>query len=325
VFTPFKGFYHECKKQYGRLSPEKFQDAMCLFMLHAGKRADSSVTQVGIQSLLEMVHYQVSHRVLYIKTEFAKRLMDSVMDIPPEQLHVPYDLFELSFEDNFEILPGSLAPSTLVMLRPQKATLSAVKKFLQITVNYEKDIVNERRRLLKLDEVGSCEANIAESIGTSLRYHYKSPNEDSFCHMSLPLEPYIGEDIDQVIGHLGMVGDPHSVPLAEHEQAVSKKLCRIIFGVQCYLNTLEPQLIAHKDRCRPRLGISPNGLLLGQDFKAEVGWHLRKAHWRFLRDDRYKREADGRIRCVWVHSSEINKEAKPGANERSSVLPEEER
>ena len=86
-----------------------------------------------------------------------------------------------------------------------------------------------------------------------------------------------------------------------------------------FYNIKKEKIDKYKDRCRPSFVTSPNGLMLGKSFRSEVGWHLRKPHWRFVSVDNGFKFS----RSIWVHASEINKEARPGAHERSDELPKE--
>lgn len=324
MFTPFKGLYWLLKEHIRRPTQEEFKKFIYEFiMTYSMGRNDGVLGQMGVQALTELTHYNQSHRVLYLKTEFARMLLDSDIEVPPVNIHMPYDLFELCFEDDFNIIDDKPAPAAIIMLCPQDYTIQVFNDNLKKSTEYARVVLNKLRHERGMKEFESSECHI-EGIKDAMRLRYTSVYDDGMCHTAIHVSPNEGCPVDEVIDRTGTLNDPSCIKLDEKEVEVCKRMARIVFGVQCYLNTLNPEVEDYKDRNRPSYVTPANGLLIGKTFHTSPGEHMRKPHPRWLRNNRFKRDESGNMKCVWVRGSIVNRSAEPAAHRKVALLPEEQ-
>jgi len=265
------------------------------------------LTQDGLLMILEMSHYLLSHQVFCVSAGLAQRLLETKIEIPPENLHIPFRLFEVCFEDSFELKEGVKAPSCLIMYRPDEAQRSTMTAFLQKIAKRLADKLNYLRAEKGLPPGPIPEPLVDQSVTELYSCRYRSSTDDSICHATINLEKSKGKSIDDVIDNMGVLPGSTVMELSKEDLDVQKRLSKIVFGLLCYLNTDDPDVSVFKDKNRPKLGCGVNSVVVGKDFQASPGWHLRSAHWRVLEHERFKRDPNGKIRCVWVRSAEVGK------------------
>lgn len=313
MFQSYRGYAYTLRKMLPgitgvRLTRENFQDCMLQMLqkFFGLERAESQMVarQDVIAVLTELCHYTLSHKVYYVKTPFAEQLMNSSIELNIENLFIPHRIFEVCFEDSLELFPGYKATSCLVALDPTEAELGAMQEFLSRGLGHKIDFHSPRRSL-------------------AVRFAPNTQELGVMIHLVIDLDREKGKSIDDVIMSLSSFQYTAMQKLSPIEKEAEKKICRVVLGLLCYLNTKEPDLLGFKDRNRPAFGaLRPTEFLLGASFTRDISWHLRRAHWRFLKHERYKRDEAGSARCVWVRSAEINRGAE--ATERpvkSELVP----
>lgn len=317
MFEPFRGLTFRARQQMRADGDRRQVDLECLLIETGACVMNGSPHGNGVTSvLLELVHYFLSHRVLYVPTPLAERLMATRLDIPPIAIQTPYQLFELSFDDKLEVRPGLKLESCLAMVLPDESLLNTVRERCQQCSHAAVDRRNKVLKLMPPEEHQPVQ--LADRMRRSFLVLFSIRGQESICQLHFRPDEYTGLSMDEAIDKLLEPGPiPGFMSLSAEEIEMEKALCRIVFGALCYLGTKEPEVGTWKDRCRPRLGIAPKGLILGQSIKSSVGWHLRKAHWRFFKHEKFT------VPYTWVHSAEINVGSKPGGEaEKSDIIKE---
>jgi len=320
MFEPYRGLVWEARQTL-RANGNRRLDGLEQTLIDVGAAmlldANPGMTNNGVAHVMfELVHYWLSHRVIYVPTPLAQRLMATELDIPAISLKTPYQLFEMSFDNKLEVRPGVRIASCLVVIYPDAGLMSALHTRLKQCSDRSVDILN---RLRKTDKMPYQEVEVAARTCRSFYIVYRLHDREEICQIHFRPDEHVGKSLDDVADELLAVGIPGFRPLDKEEIDVEKALCRIVFGAMCYLGTKEPEVDEWKDRCRPRLGITPKGIILGKSVKLSTGWHLRKAHWRFFKHEKFS------VPYTWVHSAEINAGLKPGGQaEKSEVLPDEQ-
>jgi hypothetical protein len=311
MFQPYRGYAYSLRHLLPRLIGEKVtRENLQGYMSEMIKkflrlRPGENVAKQDVMAVLtELCHYLLSHKVYYVKTTFAEQLMNSSIELNIENLHIPHRIFEVCFEESLELVPGYKAASCLVALDLTAVEHGAMQEFLSQSVGMPVDFS------VPLKSLAVRFAPISElELGAMI-------------HVVIDLDSEKGKPIDDVIQSLEPFRySGEMVALAPIEKEAEKKICRIVLGMLCYLNTKDPDVGEFKNRNRPAFGsLRPTEFLLGASFTRDIAWHLRKAHWRFLKHERYKRDEAGSARCVWVRSAEINRGADPSAPARKIEL-----
>ena len=324
MFEPYHGLVWQARRDL-RAARDRRQVNLEQLMIDVGARMlidpARGISNNGVAHVLfELIHYWLSHRVLYIPTPMAQRLMDTNLDIPAISLRTPYQLFELSLDDKLEVQPGIRIASCMAVVLPDEGLMSALHSRLKQCNDRAVDALNSSRTVES--PMPYQEVEVAERTRRSFYIVYRLHNREELCQIHFRPDEHVGKSLDTVADEL--IQDEHVIPgfrpLAQEEILVEKALCRIVFGALCYLGTKAPEVDEWKDRCRPRLGIAPKGIILGRSIKTSVGWHLRKAHWRFFKHEKFT------VPYTWVHSAEINPGSKPGGQtEKREVLDEKVR
>jgi hypothetical protein len=262
----------------------------------------------GVLVILESIHYTVSHKVVYVSTPFAQRLMESELTVNLDDLHIPFNLFEMCFDDDFEILDGVKAPSSLVLAKPDDTIINCMR-----------EILDEASGQYTLSQhYGNVKPNfkIEDEVRNVFSIRFRSPTDnDGICHLNINTKKSMGEPIDKVIDEIGLFQEKAGVTaLSVTEREIEKRIARIALGIICYYNTAEPDILDWRNKSRGRMSETrPSETLLGSTFeRASPGWHLRRAHWRFLKHERYKRDEGGSVRCIWVRAAEVGSDTCAG-------------
>jgi hypothetical protein len=306
IFKPYNGYLYELKRAMKaggvKLRQDKVPEELISLL---GKMVPNGghIGQNGVLVLLEYIHYCFSHQVYFIKSDFAKRLAESKMEIRLDELHIPHKIFEICFEDDLEI-DGIKIPSCL-----------AGCSLGDVEINIIKDTIKKL--------TGQKEVPVGGALVNAFTVRMPSPWDGGMLHVMADAKSSHGKNIDTVIDELGEFELEHMEKLDNKELDLEKIISRIALGVICYLNTSDPVIADMKPSNRPILGIRPQIQLVGDS--VDANWHIRRAHWRFLKDERYRRDDSGKVRCVWVRSAEVNR----GGNVEVSVpkvdvLPKEE-
>lgn len=307
IFQPYHGYLYELKRAMKKEGvklrqnkvPEQLLGILGKIVPHGGH-----IGQNGVLVLFEYIHYCFSHQVFFVKTDFAKRLAESKIEIRLDELHIPHRIFEICFEDDL-VIDNIKIPSCLVGCG-----------LGDIEMNIMKDAI---KKLTGQDHV-----SIGDTFRNAFSLRIPSPFDGGMLHVMADSKSSHGKNINTVIDELGEFHMENMDKLDNKELELEKIVSRIALGIVCYLNTIDPVINDVKASNRPILGIKPQIQLVGDD-SIDANWHIRKAHWRFLRDERYRRDDSGNFRCVWVRSAEVNRGGTVSAsNPRVDVLPKEE-
>jgi hypothetical protein len=246
--------------------------------------------------VFEMIHYYLSHRVYCVSSPLAEQLMNSDITLTLDHLSLPSSIFEVDFEEGFEILPGVQAPGVLCIVRPDETVFSPFKKFIHGSMGFE------------------VPWHVEPGMENMFSVRFTSPLADrGMLHVTLNTEEQKDQPIDELIDSLTLPKYALRMePLTPTEKEIEKRIVRTVLGMLCYLHTADPDIREGKVHNRPAFSdLLPTAFLVGESIPREVAWHLRKAHWRFLRDPRYRRDEAGNIRTVWVRPAEVSREHRP--------------
>lgn len=314
-FPPFKGTTYAIRK-LGEKGPQ-----IELLAEIAGKCLINGGTADCIQGLLEMVHYNLSHRVINVTKNLGERLLSTKIELELDNLFVPHHIFEICWENGLKI-PGTdfQLPGCLVILRPDDATFATVEQMAK-----------------KAEPHYGGKIMLFELLKDMFSVKYHDPHDESITgavvHCNVPSSMTKGLTVDQLIDNLPEIHsfkdmDPtFRVTLDDRDKMIQKWVVTAVLTTLSYLNTSNPDVQPFKFKDRPRVGsIPPNATIVGSNFtRCPPGWHLRRPHMRWLRDERFKRDEQGRVRAIWIHAAEINKNANPAgqAPKTDEVIPNE--
>lgn len=278
-FPPYRGEIYYIYKKFGK-------SAMSLYHQAVGEMVKRNAhPSVIMGSVTEWVHYQLSHKVICLSKSLAAALYETRMDEIQAQ-HVPFRLFEFCVEAGSGI-PNLPEDGALVKLGADTALTSVMMDTL---------------REFHIDLVGG-----EDMIRNSVRVYCPDPKVPlQLNRVHVDLRMCVGKSLEQVFEELPTWKDV--APLSAEDIASMKTILRLATAALLYMGTQHPEVEAFKDAQRPRLGIKPGITLLGASFHKSPFWHLRRAHFRILRDERFSRDHDGKPRIIWVREAEVGKE-----------------
>lgn len=314
-FLPFKGTTYAIRK-LGEKGPQ-----LDILAEISGKCLARGSHPDCLQGLLEMVHYNLSHRIINVTKNLGERLLSTKVELELENLFVPHHIFEVCWENGLKI-PGTdlQLPGCLVILKPNEATFSAVKQMAK-----------------KAEPHYGGKIMIYEILKDMFSVKYHDPQDDdisgAIVHCNVPAALTRGLTVDQLIDNLPQIralqeaNPDFNTSLDDRDKMIQKWVVTAVLTTLSYLNTSNPDVQPFKFKDRPRMGaVPPNASIIGSNFtRCPPGWHLRRPHIRWLRDERFKRDEQGRVRAIWIHAAEINKEASPAgqAPKIDEVVPNE--
>jgi hypothetical protein len=260
--------------------------------------------------MLESAHYFLSHRVLYVSNVLAEELDETRVEIPPDELRLPYHLFEVCFNDNLRIR-GRRIPSALVLIKPDDSTFNVMAERFQKISNTAIDKANEVLRKAGRHPLPYNQTEVAPKLRQSFYLLFRLDGQLDTCQLHFSMEEYKGVKTDDAIERLLAQGPIEGFSaLTPDEVDVERALCRIIFGALCYLNVKDPEVEeGWKDRNRPNMGVKPAGVMLGRTMRASPDRHMRKGSMHTLIHPRYVN-----VRCAWHRPCEVNPKAKSGGH-----------
>jgi hypothetical protein len=316
MWKPFYGYVaqlkHEMKRRGEKLPKQELENRLLgLLEIIVSKfyQTHGAIQQDLILTVMEMVHYLLSHKVYYVTNEFAQKMMQADIKFHLDQLKLPQRVFELCFEEDFEIA-GVKAPSSLVFIKPDEPIISAIRNFLNKAIA----LLSVRTRM-KIPEM-----HISRMVTDAFSVRFRTEDE-GICLINVPCEDYIGKSASDIIDNIGVVDEVKQgsvVELAENEKVAQKNITKIILGLIAYCNTQEPDIINWKNHNRSALGaIKPTEFLVGSRIR-DAKWFIRSGGPVILAHKRYKRDEHGNARVIFRRAAEVNKHAKP-------VVPEEKR
>ena len=273
---------------------------------------EGSIQQDLILATMEMVHYLLSHKVYYITNEFAQKMMQADLKFHLDQLRLPQRLFELCFEDDFEI-SGIKAPSALVFIKPDEPIINAIKNFL------DKGLALLSKRFGK-----KMELQISKEIADSFSIRFRATGDEGICLINAPCEEYRGKNASFIVNDIGNVDEVKKgfiLELNENEKDAQMNLTKIVLGLIAYCNTSDPDIINWKNHNRAVLSaLRPSEMLVGSKIQ-DTKWFIRSGGPVILAHERYKRDEHGNVRVIFRRAAEVNKHAKPSVpNEKSETV-----
>lgn len=176
---------------------------------------------------------------------------------------------------------------------------------------------------IKNNKIPEDRLKCQESLGDLLDIWWSAKSPPMTCNSTFSLKITKGLTIEDAL-KTSPAEDGLVIPIPPIEMEARRRLLRIALCVIAYLNTSDPDVdTSYRDLHRPHFGMTPpNGMLLGGRFHLSPNWHLRKGHWRFLADEKFRREKDGSVRVIWVHEAEVNPEKRPGAAQERPYMIE---
>ena len=331
MFLPFKGLAYYIRKM-DKLHHQS-HDFQKVLKNTAAQVALMGQHSESVSTLYEIMHYTLSHRILNLSTNLAQRFMNSRMTVNVMDLRLPCSIFELCFEQGFLIPEVNVQmPSCLIVALPDTAFLSALTSVATETAQIQLDLINRQRRQNGLPMEVGRKTIVSPGLASMLCIKHRDPFEletardgdtmpASICHCNLDCRLF-KPTIDEIIEDLPLM-EGLTVPMNDRDKLVQKRLVAMVFATLCYLNTAKPDIAKYKFHDRPRMGaIPPSAFIIGQNFeRCPPGWHLRSAHFRTLRHERFRRDEDDKPRVVWVRSAEIGKglEASGGQPKEETV------
>lgn len=309
-FLPYMGYAYFIRRK-SKMSGLKTD--LRQFMAEMAARCNMYNEQTDCATaLFEMVHYNVSHKVVNVASNLAERLLSSRMTIQIENLTMPWTVFEICFEKGFKI-PGTdlQMPSCMIIYKLDEQTKNAMRVFMKDCGEYQKQMINELRAVSGQGAINQVEMFINPDLERLFSIKYRDPLKDwesaPLCHCNIDLAKCAGKTVDEVIDNLPLI--EHAVlvtAMDERDKAIQKQVLTVVLGTLCYLNVNDPDIATYKFKDRPRMGILPSAQILGASFdKMPPGYHLREPHFRWLKHERFKREQDGTPRVIWVRPTEV--------------------
>ena len=135
MFQPYKGFAYTIRKR-AKANGERnanIQGELGDLLLRTINRhthpdgfvrLDKTTTSI----LTEMVHYRVSHKVVYISKAFAEKMVKGKMRFYVDAIKIPLGVFEICFEND-------TLPSCLVTINPSEAEQNAASRITKEVLN----------------------------------------------------------------------------------------------------------------------------------------------------------------------------------------------
>jgi len=291
MFNPYIGNPYMIRKKYGKKTP--IEEALLELSLyfHQERKIAECMT-----ILYELIHYNLSHQVINVTTNLGERLLQSNFSINLSHIQMPFSIFEICFEQGLKIPNTNIQlPSCLVIIKPNEATLSAMQGWLSKAS--PKAIIN-----------------IDPNLSNLFSIKYSLPSDPYLYHANLDFRKEEGKNIEEIIENLPTIQNMNS--LSDSDKNIQKNVLRAVLGTICYLNTKDPDVSSYKFCDRPHFfNTPPKSVILGKNLtKCPPGWHLRKAHFRTLEHERFKRDETGSPKIIWIHAAEINKELKPAGD-----------
>lgn len=327
MYQPYKGAIYNIREAHRqkniKLKPHDIEEKAYRIFKDIGYANLDHVPQDNFQIALELAHYQCSHKVICITNEMAEVLSRTNFQINLDNLHIPYHLFEICFQDGLEIC-GYKIPSALCLVNPDNPTFEALRKKLKQGGDIMVEEINELRKVDGYPPI-NCENiyTINPSMQDCIRITFADCDNAS-CHISIPTKNEVFKDksIDWIINNMGTLKGSE-IGLNNEEQEISRILTKIVFGAIAYYSVKDSDIERYKFHGRPALGkSSPECVIIGGKMSHDKGYHLRRGHYRVLAHERFKRDNSGNVRVVWVSGSEVNKDNDP-ANSKRKVVEED--
>jgi len=312
MFRPYNGVVHDAHRIMRENGDRRGEAVVEDLLLRTGARLllqqQGESSNAVTHTLLESVHYFLSHRVLYVSNVLAEELDETRVEVPPDELRLPYHLFEVCFNDSLRIR-GRHIPSALVLIKPDDSTFNVLADRFQRVSNIAIDSVNEARRGAGQPAYPYQQTVMSENLKQSFNLLFRLDDQLASCQLHFRLDEFKGVKTDDAVEQLMARGPiPGFIALTPDEVEIERVLCRIVFGALCYLNVKDPEVeVGWKDRNRPRMGVAPSGIMLGRTMHASPNRHMRKGSMHTLVHPRYVN-----VQYAWHRPCEVNPKAKSG-------------
>lgn len=320
MFRYYDGIVSDIRRQLKhegfKLTPDNLPGYLADVVRQIVSRTKSQLGahQDTILCLFEAVHYLLSHRVVYVHTDFARKMIDADLKFRIDNLKIPHSLFELCFDDKFEIEPGLKMESSLIIARPDDSVLSAVGNFVHRYVAPDFPLSEDGKFPAQIvyQRFGHKDEDfVASTLGNLFSIRFRS-HDQSICHACIPCDDSEGRNASAVIDELGdfKYSKVGIEPVDQTDKKVQKAILKVALGVLAYWNTTDPDIESIKPKDRPRLGASPTCWFVGRKVVTEK-WFIRSGGPMVLGHKRYRRDSEGRVRIIWRKAAEVNAHAKP--------------
>lgn len=275
MFKHYNGFLATCRR-LRKIRPDDVEQTF--------KELFDITEQPGAKILIieESMHYLLGHHVVYVSSPLAEQFM--LTSFGPgiiKNLKTPFTYFEICIEEGLKTPSGELVPPMLVSLPHDDAHIKAMTHFFK-----------------KYSNEGSSDWTLPKVV-------------EDYIRNSMIITAYTSTGIERV-----NIADAHiegniekrvtELDVKNASKDLLSSIARIALGVICYLNTQNPDVQPHNDFSRPRYARRINSIILGKDVQRDEFFIIRKAHWRYLRDERYKRDEDGNVRMLWIRPANVH-------------------
>lgn len=284
----------------------------CLKGLHPSDRTPEQVRKImGDAITLYMFEFTALYQKVVIRVEDAglvRALAGAEIDAAIEDVRAPYPITEWQFPQGIEVSPGYELTACLLFDQDRFDWAKfwgedAARRFMLTTDRKQAYCFLTRLRKKGVDDEAGCSWIRFDAkdhpLSTLQPTQHMEPDEDATlkasCRTVLALCLYL--QMEECQNGRGL-----SVTLPVRRQGVCPDVGRLLKKrpYRTIRNLLPPELTIHTGEHRTVTG------------RASPSPHWRKLHLRTLRSDRFRRNADGSVRVVWVKPALIKSDAATG-------------
>lgn len=260
----------------------------------------------------ELLHYGHRHRVYNVSKALGERLAATKFELSLECMHVPEVTFEICFEDGLKVPDTDIQmPSCLIQFGINDEAQTILEELNRQCGALQQKMLNDMARRLKR------RTPIVKNLGVYVKDQFSCTYGDPYnpdpltpiiCTCNLRIGEDDGKTADEIIDNMPLLkGSKTIVPLDDRDLHVQRHVLRAVIGTLLYMNTKDPDIQSYKFKDRPALGsFPPTAFLVGGKMeRMPPGYHLRDAHFRTLRHERFKRDDEGKIKVIWINMTEI--------------------
>jgi len=261
------------------------------------------IPQDAVMIVCEMLHYLLSHKVIYVPSHFADKMIEADMNFCLSDIKLPR-VFEVCFEEGYRL------PSTLVVVKPEEPTVKAAHTFVHEAIDEGIALINEQRKAEFKQPIVVTD-NFGSTLGGVFSIRFRAA-DGGICHANIPADEFNGKSVDDAIDSMGYFAETSyglMDKLSKDELNVQKDVLRVIIGVIAYSNTKNADVTLWRNKNRAALGINPMSLMVGGNLQKHE-WYIRSGGPVVLAHERYKRDEEGNVRVIWRKPAEVNKGAK---------------
>jgi len=298
-FQEYNGMIVTRKRELKNIGFKVKKDQIENLALEMSRHEMLNNSQLNLCTIMnELLHYSLSNTCVQLSSNIAEKFAKSEIRLNLDELQIPIRIFELLFEENFEINGIKMLP-TIVLFCPDKSIIDSFKVIYDKTQRH----IFEQTRLLLEDFDKSF-------IRNKIVLHSSDVKNDRLYGSFIEVDRLIKDGIEKTITNVKTLET--TTKLDEEDEKRLAMLYRVIFSLICYLNTKEKDLKYSKDNSKLTTNKSATIMKIGfSESKTNLKWHIRSGCFHVLKHERFKRREDGTYNVIWVKPSIINKEKAP--------------